>query len=201
MRRLVEAELLFQLLDEVLAQSLRAAIFRVRRIELPGALQLARAEIAAGRAGDARGRAGVGAGKLRDHPLDRAAGRELDHHERDQHDAEQGRDHEQHAADQIGRHVNISIFRQTRFAAVSALKRSLSSGSLDLGRLVAVIPPSFRYATGVARFRRSRPAENVPVGDPGRRFVPVRHPVSPGPQHAVERLAGGHELGRGCRPR
>ena len=54
--------------------------------------------------GDARGRAGVGAGELRDHPLDRPAGRELHHHERHQHDAEQGRDHEQEAADDVGGH-------------------------------------------------------------------------------------------------
>src|SRR3982074_2968092 len=83
----------------------------------------------------------------------------------------------------------MSIFRHSRMAYAA-----LSSRPLDPGRLVAVIPPSFRYATGVARFRRSRPAENVPVGDPGGPLVPVRHPVSPGPDDAVERLAGGHQL-------
>ena len=41
--------------------------------------------------------AGVGAGELGDHALDRPAGRELHDDERDQHDPEQGRDHEQEA--------------------------------------------------------------------------------------------------------
>ena len=103
MRRLVEAELLFQALDEFGIEPLRAAIFRGRGVEPLSALRLsARAEIAARRAGNARGRAGVGAGQLRDHALDRPARRELHHDERNQHDPEQGRDHEQDAADDIG---------------------------------------------------------------------------------------------------
>jgi hypothetical protein len=63
MRRLVEAELDLELLDEFGVEPLRAAVFRADRIEARGALGLpARAEIAAGGPGDARARAGVRAG-------------------------------------------------------------------------------------------------------------------------------------------
>ena len=48
--------------------------------------------------------AGVGAGQLGDHLLDRAAGGELHHDESHQHDAEHGGDHEQQAADDVGAH-------------------------------------------------------------------------------------------------
>src|SRR5207244_8787875 len=93
--RLVEAELLLQALDEFGIEALRTAIFRGHRIDRDGAAGLAAgAKIAAGAAGDARGRAGIGAGELRNHALDWPAGRELHHHERHQHDAEQRRDHE-----------------------------------------------------------------------------------------------------------
>ena len=104
----VEAELLFQALDEFRIEPLRAAVFRSHRIDRAAALRgPAGAEIAARRARDARGGAGIGAGQLRDHPLDRSAGRELHDHERNQHDAEQGRDHEQQAADDIGAHGSV----------------------------------------------------------------------------------------------
>jgi hypothetical protein len=43
-------------------------------------------------------------GELRDHLLDRSARRELDHRERDRHDADNGRDHQQQAAKNIGAH-------------------------------------------------------------------------------------------------
>jgi len=75
--RLVEAELLFQALDEFGIEALRAAIFRVE-VHLRAALHpAARAEIAARGAGDARSRAGIGAGELRDDALHWAAGRKL----------------------------------------------------------------------------------------------------------------------------
>ena len=83
MRRLVEAELHLELLDELRIETLRAAVFRCRGVDLRAALRrAARAEIAArARARDAGAGAGVGARQLRDHPLDRAAGGELHHHE------------------------------------------------------------------------------------------------------------------------
>ena len=69
------------LLDELGIEALGAAILRVGGIELGGALHLtAGAEIAAADP-EMRAVAGVGARELRDHPLDRAAGRELHHGE------------------------------------------------------------------------------------------------------------------------
>ena len=115
--RLVEAELLFQALDEFRVEALGAAIFGGRRIHGAAARLPARAEVAARRARDARGRAGIGAGQLRDHALDRPAGRELHHHERDQHDAEQGRDHEQDAPDDVGGHCSHRVSRSSSAAS------------------------------------------------------------------------------------
>ena len=87
--RLVETELLFQALDEFGVEPLGAAVFGVD-VELAAALQRAAgAEIAAGGTGNTRGRAGVGAGKLGDDAFDRAAGGELHHDERHQHDPEE----------------------------------------------------------------------------------------------------------------
>ncbi len=101
--RLVEAELLFQLLDEGGIQPLRAAIFRGRRVAGRGAL-LHAAEITAA-AGDALRGGRALAGQLGDDALHRAARRELHHHEGDQHDADDGRHHERNAADDVGEHV------------------------------------------------------------------------------------------------
>src|SRR5439155_7839124 len=105
-RRLVEAELLLKGLDELRVEALGAAVLRGHRIDLRAALHLAaRAEVAAlPRARDSRARPGVGARKLRDDALDRPTRRELHDHERHQQDAEQGRNHEQDAADNIGGH-------------------------------------------------------------------------------------------------
>ncbi|MGY3404364.1 hypothetical protein ACVWZV_000477 [Bradyrhizobium sp. GM5.1] len=102
-RRLVEAELHFQLLDEIGIEALRAAILRVDGVaagsQLPrGALR----KVAAAR--NARGPAGVRARELRDHALDRAARRELHDDEGDEEDPEQGRDHQQDAAGDVGAH-------------------------------------------------------------------------------------------------
>src|SRR6185437_6071427 len=103
------AELLFQALDEGRIETLRAAVFGID-VHLRAALQrAARAEIAACGTGNARGRAGIVAGKLRDHALDRAAGRELHHDERHQHDPENRGDHEQDAADDIGAHAVVNL--------------------------------------------------------------------------------------------
>ena len=156
------------------------------------------AEIAALPTGDARGRAGVGAGELRDDALDRPAGRELHHDERHQHDPEQGRDHEQEAADDVGGHRSRSV-RSSRSADTMRL-HAVSLACFDLGRLVAIVPPGFRHAAGIARLGR-RPAEHVPIGDPVRRLVPVRDPVAAGADHPVERAAGGGQLRPRRRPR
>ena len=107
MRRLVEAELLLQALDEFRIEALRAAVFRCHAagIEL-AALLAARAEIAAlPAARHPRAGAGIGAGEHRDHALDRPARRELHDDERHQHHPEDGRDDEQKAPDDVGRHV------------------------------------------------------------------------------------------------
>src|SRR6478672_6295494 len=62
--------------------------------------------------------------------------------------------------------------------------------------LVAVVPPGFRNAATVVRFCRG-PSEDVPIRDPVRRLVPVRHPVATGAKYAIERLAGNDEFGSG----
>ena len=49
-------------------------------------------------------RTGIGARELRDHALDRPAGRELHDDKGDEQDAEQCRDHQQHTAGDIGAH-------------------------------------------------------------------------------------------------
>jgi hypothetical protein len=105
-RRLVEAELLFELLDELRVEPLRAAIFRVDALVADAALAARHAaEVAAGApAGDARRGVDVGALQLRDHPLDRPARRELHHDEADRHDADHGRDDEQDTPQDIGAH-------------------------------------------------------------------------------------------------
>ncbi len=56
-----------------------------------------------------RARSGVGAGQLRDHPLDRPARRERTTMNDDQQDAEQGGDHEQQTADDVGGHAGELI--------------------------------------------------------------------------------------------
>ena len=118
---LVEAELLLQAFDEFGIEPLCTTIFGVD-IELPARLQRpARAEVAAGRAGNARGRPGVVSGQLGDDAFDRPAGRELHHDERYQHDPEDGRDHEEKSADDVGGHAcnPIVILRCPRAARAS----------------------------------------------------------------------------------
>jgi len=111
MRRLVEAELLFQALDEFGIKALCTAILRIDFAACAHLSLRARAEVAALRTGDARGGAGVGPRNLRDHALDRPARRELHHDERHQHDPENRGDHEQDAADDIGGHGAPSVSR------------------------------------------------------------------------------------------
>ena len=88
-RRLVEAELLFELLAEGRVDPLRAAV--------------ARGEVAA-----APALAGAARLHLRDHPLDRAARRKLHDDEGDEQDADDRRHHQQEAADHIGEHGVLS---------------------------------------------------------------------------------------------
>ena len=56
-------------------------------------------------AADAGGGGHVRAADLGDDALDRAAGRELDDGETDEHDPEQGRDDQEHALEKIGCHL------------------------------------------------------------------------------------------------
>ena len=72
--RLVEAELLFQAFDELRIEALGAAVFGIDVDLAAGGRRAAGAEIAAGRAGNARGGAGVVAGQLRDDALHRPPG-------------------------------------------------------------------------------------------------------------------------------
>src|SRR5262249_9125752 len=77
---LVEAELLLEPLDEFRIEALRAAIARADDVAARLLAGVRPLEIAAA-ARNARGRRHVTAGQLRDHALDRSAGRELDHGE------------------------------------------------------------------------------------------------------------------------
>ena len=121
-RRLVEAELLFQALDEFGIEPLRAAVLRSDGIA--GYADLAaRAEIAAA-PGNPGSAAGVRAAELRDNPFHRPARRKLHHHKRDEQNPQQGRDHQQNAAGNVGAHQ---------------LFRLLGPGDLD-----GVAPPVFR---------------------------------------------------------
>ena len=87
MRRLVEAELLLKLLDELRVESLRAAVLGDNGIR--GACRLhARPRDFAAAAGNARRRRDVVAGELRDHAFHRAARGELNDHERYEEDPE-----------------------------------------------------------------------------------------------------------------
>src|SRR5205823_804923 len=82
-RGAVEAELLLQACDEFRIEPLRAAVFGRNTGDLAAAGLSARAEIAALPAGQAGFCAGRGPGQDRNDALDRAAGRELHHDERD----------------------------------------------------------------------------------------------------------------------
>src|SRR5262249_16228906 len=168
-RRLVEAELLFQALDEVGIKPLCAAIFRAHRVGRRAGGSAARAEIAL-TTRDAGGAAGIGTGELRDHALNRSARRELDDDERDEENSEQSRNHQQNAAGDIGAH---ELFRL-----------------LQLGGLRSVIPPILGRADALRIFRRLfRMAELVPISDRVRGTVPFWHPIAPRAEHAIERTA------------
>src|SRR3974377_1038467 len=59
--------------------------------------------------------------------------------------------------------------------------------------LIAVVPPGIRNAAEIPRLRR-RAAEHVPEGDPMGGQVPVRDPVAPCADDAVERATGSGEF-------
>ena len=131
MRRLVEAELLFEILDDLRVEALRAAIARRTRVEISGscvwAIGLAAAAI------EPVGRRYVGAGELRNRLFDRTARSELDHQKGDQHDSENcGNDQEQ-ASNDISEHSGLGgkDFVQTarlRTSGQSARERHHVSG-------------------------------------------------------------------------
>ena len=84
---------------------------------------------------------------------------------RHQHDPEQGRDHEQDAADDVGGHCRSQCRRHARRRhspsatsgqrlARTSLTATMLSRPLELRRLVAVVPPGFRDAAGIARLGR-----------------------------------------------
>ena len=97
-QRLVEAELLFQLLDKFRVEPLRAPVFAGigggARAGLQGCLR-AGAGFAAAGAADPRGGAHIRAGQLGDDLFHRSAGGELHDSEINHHDPEQGRDDQQ----------------------------------------------------------------------------------------------------------
>ena len=103
MCRLVEAELLLELLDELWIEALRAPILGTHLVLSRLGLGTRRQRVALRAANAGRGR-NVSAGDLRDHPLDRPARRELNDGKADQHDPEQGRDDQQDAFQQVGGH-------------------------------------------------------------------------------------------------
>src|SRR6185369_10793449 len=123
--RLVEAKLLFKLLDELGVETLCAPVLRARRIDLRGPLRhAAAAEVASRRAGNARRCAGLGSRQLGNHLLDGPARRKLHHDECNKHDPEHRRDHEQNAADDICAHCPISMaYRDVAKMYRSAQKR------------------------------------------------------------------------------
>jgi hypothetical protein len=102
-RRLVEAELMFELLDEFRVEPLGAAVFRGDGIDRAARVAAGADDVAAA-AGDARGRRYVVAGELRDDALHRPARRELNHDKGNEQDPEQGRDHQQKPSQNIGAH-------------------------------------------------------------------------------------------------
>ena len=121
-RRLVEAELRLELLDELRIEPLRAAVFRIDGIG--GGADLGPcAEIAAGGARYARAAPVSAPESCAMHALDRPAGRELHDHERDEQDAEQCRDHQQHAAGDIGAH---GYFACSSLAALAGSNHQVS---------------------------------------------------------------------------
>ena len=91
--------MLLQFLDEFGIESLGAAISRGN---IPAGLRRRGPSNAAANPAEACGRPLIGALELRDRALDRTAWHELNDREGNQHDAEDGRDHQENAAENVG---------------------------------------------------------------------------------------------------
>ncbi len=100
MQWLVKAKAYFELGNEIRIKALGAAVFPAEGVSAARA----RKGFAGAGAGDPFGDIGTDAGQLRDDLLDRAAGGDLDDHEVDHHDREQGGDHQQQSADDVSAH-------------------------------------------------------------------------------------------------
>src|SRR5690606_30501233 len=118
--RLVEAILLLKLADIRIGKSLRGAVAKAADVEMaPPAIATVGGRLrVAGRladivvaAGDARGRSDRHSLCFRNRLFDRAAWCELDDHEVDHHDPEQGRNHEQQTSDDVGDHSGLNASR------------------------------------------------------------------------------------------
>ena len=122
MHRLVKAELLLQRLDEFRVQPLRPLVF-----DAAVAAQLRlfiAARLVAGIAADPRRGIDVGPLHFCDDLLDRPAGNKLNDGKGHQHDAEQGRDHQQYAFEDIGAHGEIQFPLAVSYHQVSTMPRS-----------------------------------------------------------------------------
>src|SRR5262249_60699110 len=93
------------------------------------------AEITAA-AGAAAG-AGIGARQHCQHPLDRAAGRKLHNHERDEQDPEQRRDHQEQPSKNVGAHLRSFLSPPPNFDTATLE---------DLRCFVGVVPPGLWIA-------------------------------------------------------
>ena len=166
-RRLVEAELLFQALDEFRIEPLRAAIFRADarcRTRRPGP----RAPKSPPPP-EIREVPPVSAPReLRDHPLHRAARRELHHHERHEQDSEQRRDHQENAAGDIGAH---ELFRLLGFWRPWRRRTTKFSGDADALRDMAA---GFRDGRTHPNRRRDAWRDTIAAPSSGRRGTPGR---------------------------
>jgi hypothetical protein len=131
--RLVEAELLLELLDEFRIEPLSAAVFAGHAGIALGGGSIGAAGLAGVRAADAGGGADIGALKLSQHPLHRPAGRELDQDEGQEQHPEQRRGYQQQSPQYIGRHA-VLLGQGPRFR-LAALAGSIHH--------VSIIPRSY----------------------------------------------------------
>src|SRR5690606_3358923 len=188
MRRLVEAELLFQLLNELGVKALRTAIAGVdaRAFKLAGIHGLA--------AADARVGTASLTGDLSYDLLDRAAGCELDDDEGNEHDPKKGGDHEEQTPENIGSHQTRSPSQKQPSARTAArpnakpecfmCRRGTPSFANGL-RLFLVVPPQRLYGEAVVGLRLLE-AELVPIGNAMIRCIPIWNPVETCAQDPVQ---------------
>src|SRR5579883_365703 len=155
---LVEAELLFEFGDELGVEPLGAPVFgriiappcsAARRTHLPATAKAGR-------------RAGFCALQLREDTRDWPARRKLHDDKVDKQDSEQGRNHKENAARDIGEHRRLSPSRE-----------------MNLLGLVLVEPPGRQHAKLIARGASGMP-EDIPIGDKMIGLVPHWHPIMAG---------------------